>query len=195
MFAVIAPCAFAIIRGSEIVGFCTARAAVASDAAAVGTMRRWTEVPGLTTAAREVLLDGSADQRERAHDLVALLAARPLSPNHWLSLAAMRLGPGKPYAQVLAALKMSWVTGPNEAEPMWRRGLFGLLQWPLLPPAARSRTLRDLAGVITSGVFDDAEASLAKTVLVAKSARTRAEIAEGLRANLVPRADLARLGL
>ena len=57
----------------------------------------------------------------------------------------MRLATAAPYGDVLAALKMSAVTGANEDELMWRRGIFGLLQWEALPAAAQDRTIADLS--------------------------------------------------
>src|SRR5262245_8359113 len=117
--AVIALCAFAVIHGSNIVRFALARSEspVGRRADAV---RAWLAAPGLAAAAREAALTPVVDPadvdgaRRRGDGLAAMLAVRPLSSSAWLSLAGIWLVTAQPYQQVLAALTMSSVTGPNE---------------------------------------------------------------------------------
>jgi hypothetical protein len=102
---------------------------------------------------------------------------------------------GKSYEGVLAALMMSWLTGPNEGSVMWQRGLFGLLQWDFLPFDARERTLRDLAKSFAGGVVDSSGAESAKRILDAKPTETRLQIAGQLREHGVKPTALLLLGL
>ena len=75
--------------------------------------------------------------QRQAAELTALVAARPLSSQAWLSLAVFRLVARDELASVLAALRLSWLTGPNEGSVLWRRGVFGLALWEFLPADAR----------------------------------------------------------
>ena len=65
----------------------------------------------------------------RLNQLTALLSARPLDSEHWLSLAAIRHLAGEPIEKVLAVLRLSFLTGPNEGEVLLQRVLFGLSVW------------------------------------------------------------------
>ena len=200
-FAIIGLCAFAVIRGWSIAHFAEERARLASSQGEVGGVGRWIGVPGLTGAALETSLahmPGASDfdgARERAESLAALLSVRPLSSENWLSFAGMRLVTAQPYKEVLAALSMSSVTGPNEGRVMWQRGIFGLLLWQALPPEARRRTIGDLAGAIRETSVGDGEMRVAKIVLSAKSAEARSQISDLLRAEGVTEAKLDRIGL
>lgn len=200
-FAVIGLCAFAAIRGWSIAHFAQERARFASGQSAVGDFGRWIGVPGLTGAALETSLAPTAgatdidSARKRAESLAALVSVRPMSSENWLSFAGARLVTGQSYKEVLSALLMSSVTGPNEGMVMWQRGIFGLLLWQALPPDARRRTIGDLAGAIRGTSLGDREISVAKNVLSMKSAESRSVIADLLRAEGVAKAKLDRMGL
>ncbi|HZT88962.1 MAG TPA: hypothetical protein VFA12_13400 [Stellaceae bacterium] len=119
------------------------------------------------------------------------LIARPLSASDWLSLAAARLDEDKPYGTVLAALHMSFVTGPNEGSVMWQRGVFGLMQWEFLSEEDRTAIARDVAGAIA----DDADLAEARVVIAAKPLAVRRDIAALLRRQGATLAKFTRLGL
>jgi hypothetical protein len=199
--AIIAVCGFAAIRGWSIAQFAEQRARISSAASTVGGVGRWMGVPGLAGAALETALkqkpaaSGIDDAQKRAETLAKSLAVRPLSSKDWLQLAVMRLMTGEPQKQVLAALLMSSVTGPNEGGVMWQRGVLGLSLWQALPPDARQRTIDDLAGVFRVVPVGDGDMSAIKNVLDMKPAETRAAIADLLRAKGVTEADLDRMGL
>jgi hypothetical protein len=199
--AIIGLCAFAAIRGWSMAHFAEERARFASSQSEVAGVGRWIGVPGLTGAALETSLAqtvGASDidgVRKRAESLAALLSVRPLSSENWLSFAGMRLVTARPYNEVLAALLMSSVTGPNEGTVMWQRGIFGLLLWQALPSDARRRTIGDLAGAIGGGSVGDREMRAAKNVLGVKSMETRSAIADLLRAEGVTEVKLDRMGL
>lgn len=78
---------------------------------------------------------------------------------------------------------------------MLQRGIFGLLQWEVLPPETRERTIADLAGALLGTTVRDVEVNPAKNVLAGKSADVRREIADRLSAEGVAPSELARMGL
>jgi hypothetical protein len=194
-------CSFAIVRGWSIVRFVDARARFAAHGIGVEEIRAWDQAPGLRDAALQKSLTKIADMtdadgaRKRADDLHALLSVRPLSSVNWLSLSGMRLVAGQSEPEVLSALEMSWVTGPNEGSVMLQRGVFGILLWETLPPDARRRVIDDLAGAILLTPVGDSELNAVKNVLSEKSVDIRQEIARLMQAGSVPATQLARLGL
>lgn len=191
-------CGLTVVCGWNMMEFSRARARIASHEAAVGSLHRWIGFPGLTTAAIDASLkEGTAatDINERARELAALLAVKPFSPADWVSLAGMWVAAGEPYERVLASFTMSRLTGPNEGDVMWERGIFGLLQWDLLPPDARSYTVLDIAGPLVARIVTDSGMKIAERVLSTKSVDTRTQISALLRKEGVSPAQLTRLGL
>ncbi len=135
----------------------------------------------------------TGEQREA--ELNAVLAARPLSSQAWLSLAIFRLVAREQPASIVAALRLSWVTGPNESSVLWQRGVFGLALWDFLPADARERTTRDLARAIREDLVTDRQATAVTGMFGTKSADTRAQIRALLERQGLRPADLARIGL
>jgi hypothetical protein len=199
--AILGLCSFAIIRGWNIVRFVDAREHLKAHETRAEEIRAWDKVPGLQDAALQASLTRMADMtdadgaRKRAEDLTALLSIRPLSSVDWLSLSGMRLVAGRNQKDVLSALEMSWVTGPNEGSIMLQRGIFGILLWETLPPDARRRVIDDVAGAILETPVGDSELNVVKNVLSEKSVDIRQEIASLMQARSVPASQLARLGL
>lgn len=193
----VALCAFAAMRGWSLIDFAGVRATHKPGDAA----RAWIGVPAVTTAALDAALRDIAEQNgttaaeQRVALLTQLLAARPMSSIAWLSLAGMRVATGQPYETILAALKMSSVTGPNEAEVMWERGIFCLLQWEALPPDFQQRAIVDLAGPILTGIVNEPGQQLIRGVLSAKAPQVQAQIASMLRTQGVTIQDLKQIGL
>lgn len=192
-----------------LLGFGLARAAALArdydknrtvEAAAQDATQRWLGIPGLGGStlspplARIASLDPETGDR-RVAELTALLAARPLSSQAWLSLAVFRLVAREPPASILAALRLSWVTGPNESALLWQRGVFGLALWDLLPADARERTARDLARAIREELVADRQATAVGVMFDAKSADARTQIRDLLEKQGLRPADLARIGL
>jgi hypothetical protein len=200
-FAILGLCSFAIVRGWSIVRFVDARAHFAAHETGIEQIRSWDKAPGLRDAALQISLTKIADMtdadgaRKRADDLNALLKVRPLSSVNWLSLSGMRLVANENQKEVLSALEMSWVTGPNEGPIMLQRGVFGILLWETLPPDAHRRVIDDVAGAILGTPISDSEQNMVKNVLSEKSVDIRQEIASLMRAGSVPASQLARLGL
>ena len=194
-------CSFTIVRGWSIVRFVDARARFAAHETEVEQIRAWDKAPGLRDAALQISLTKIADTNDangaskRIDDLSALLSVRPLSSVDWLSLSGMRLIAGQNETEVLSALEMSWVTGPNEGSIMLQRGVFGILLWETLPPHAHRRVIDDVAGAILGTPLGDSELNAVKNVLSEKSVDIRQEIAGLMQAGSVPVTQLARLGL
>jgi hypothetical protein len=198
--ALIGLCGFTAVRGWSITEFAETRGRVASEGQ-VNHVNHWINVPGLADAALETSLAQLASAsdidgtRKRAEALATVLSLRPLSSENWLSLAGTWLVTDRPYGQVLVAIQMSSVTGPNEGAIMWQRGVFGLLQWDSLPPDARMQTIRDLAGSILGLSVDDVEIGVTKAVLSTKSAETRSQITDLLKVEGTSEIQLTRMGL
>jgi hypothetical protein len=199
--AILGLCSVAIVRGWSIVRFVDARAHFAAHKIGGEELRSWDTAPGLRDAALQISstsIAGMTDvdgARRRADDLSELLSIQPLSSVNWLSLSGMRLVAGQSETEVLSALEMSWVTGPNEGNIMLQRGVFGILLWETLPPDARRRVIDDVAGAILGTPVGDSELNVVKNVLGEKSVDIRQEIASLMRARSVPASQLARLGL
>ena len=199
--AILGLCSFSVVRGWNIVRFVDARAHLGSGETSIEAVRSWAGVAGLGSAALQASLTKMADvadvdgARKRADDLSALLSVRPLSPVNWSSLGGMRLVTGKPHKEVLEALAMSWVTGPNEGSVMWQRGMFGLLLWETLPANARKRVIDDVAGLMLGNFVSDREFAVANNVLSGKSVDTQREIAGLMQAESLSAIRIARLGL
>jgi hypothetical protein len=199
--AILALCSFAVARGWNIVRFVDARAHAGVHETGVEKIRSWDKTPGLRDAALQASLTKIADMtdadgaRKRADDLSNFLSIQPLSSANWLSLAGMRLVAGQPEKQVLAALTMSWLTGPNEGSVMLQRGVFGLLLWEVLPADLRKRVIDDVTGAILGAVAHDSELTAAKNILSTKSVDIREEIASLMLGKSLSATQLARLGL
>jgi hypothetical protein len=188
-------------RGWSIVHFVNVRGGGTASGDQPTAVRPWVAVPGLAGEALEASLaavpnptDTDATRKQR-EIFSAIISVRPLSSMTWLSLAGTRLVSGEAYDSVLRALAMSSLTGTNEGFVMLRRGIFGLVQWELLPPDVRKRVIADLAGPILEAATPDEEIGPAKAVLSGKTSDTRHEIADLLRAEGVLAKDLARMGL
>jgi hypothetical protein len=186
--------AWAAAQGWSVVAFATAR-----SEEGVAPTRAWVGSP-VAGAILDRRLDQLAAATEDApHQRLELLsqrlAVRPLSSAAWLSLAGMRAVTGGAYGEMLAALKMSAVTGPNEARIMWQRGLFSVLQWEMLPVEFRIQAARDLAGPLAAGLIDDADANLAARLVQAKPTESRGQIASMLAAQSLAAVALQRIGL
>ena len=194
-------CAFAAFRGWEVTGFAAAEANPGPVQGAADAFAAWHDVPGIAGAAREDSLHrivpgrNTPDNRNHIRALDQLLALRPLSSTEWLALAGARVVTNAPRPEVISALTMSYLTGPNEAAIMFDRALFGLLQWNKLPEDIRERIARDLGGVMLSGVVSDSGFRILKSVLNGEPPETRSKLSTMLTAEQVPVGQLRSVGL
>ena len=91
--------------------------------------------------------------------------------------------------QVLGALMLSMVTGPNEGYLMGERGIFGVSLWEDLSPDLKRHVGMDLAAeeILKNGKFRD--------VLSTKSEGVRSEVRSAILATgLAPKEVERRLG-
>jgi hypothetical protein len=120
-------------------------------------------------------------QTETPNDAAALesaledmAAVTPTSTSAWLALAAIRKARGASMDDVVAALRMSALTGSHEGFFAKRRALFGLAHWNEMPQAGREIIVRDMITSITPEDVDPA--SRYRRILTAKPEAERAEI-------------------
>jgi hypothetical protein len=198
--AVVVSCGFSMTCGWNIIRFVDARGHLHGQTG-IEKIRYWEKIPALRVAALQASLTQMSNvtdvdgARKRADDLSALLSLQPMSPVNWLSLSGMRLISGQSEKEVLAALEMSWVTGPNEGSIMLQRGIFGVMLWEILSTDARGRVIADLAGAILGMPTDDNELKAANNVLATKSVDIQEELATRLKAEGISATQLLRLGL
>jgi hypothetical protein len=128
----------------------------------------------------------------RLNQLTALLSAQPLDSVRWLSLAATRHLAGEPPKKVLAALRLSFLTGPNEGDVLVQRVLFGLSVWDELPADIQWRIAKDL----TIPGFSDSEKAKIRTVLLTQPESVRMALRDLLREQgTVSAESLSKMGL
>jgi hypothetical protein len=155
----------------------------------------WASVPGLASTARQAEmmdkinpsdLTAANDRREA---LSAFLSIKPLSAYHWLLLSGVDFATAQRMDDVLDALMLSALTGPNEGYVMVERGIFGLSVWEDLPPDLKSRVAADLTA---ERITDNPNL---RAVLSSKPQKVRNELRAALLAlGRLPK-DVERLGL
>src|SRR5262249_46354268 len=113
--------------------------------------------------------------------LSEILSIKPLSSMDWFSLSTMRLVTDQSTEDVLASLKLSMLTGPNEAYIMVKRGIFGASLWETLSPDLKSRVAYDLVPTLFPHTpAEGAESGKLRALLSAKPEHVRQEIREAL---------------
>ena len=188
--AVVGICGLPVWQGFDLIRYATADSK--PEAA-----HPWFAVSGLAFSAREYALtsvDDSSDDkaiRKRHDELAEMLTLRPLSSYYWEQLAEIRLTAHEVPTKAVEALELSAVTGPNEGYIITHRGLFGILQWELLPPEIQKRVVADL---VTRRLSDSDVAWLKKT-LSEKTEQVRQEIHLALQAQAYSKDNFARIGL
>src|SRR5262249_36774376 len=147
----------------------------------------WGAVPGIASKALQVGLTDEVNPSDmmvayrRREILSEILSIKPLSSMDWLSLSAMRLFTDQSTEDVLASLRLSTLTGPNEAYIMVKRGIFGVSLWEQLSPDLKSRVAYDLAPILFPRTpAEGAENGKLRAHLSAKPEPVRKEIREAL---------------
>lgn len=159
----------------------------------------WIHTPGLATRANGLRLGiiYTADPPDIigvSHALVDLAEAGPTSAETWEALTEMRSGRGDHMDGVLAAFRMSALTGSHEGRIMKRRALFGIAHWAEMPERDRNTVVRDLAG--TARLADFGRADDYRVVIDLKSQTERDEIRAALMGSGLADNDLMQaLGL
>jgi hypothetical protein len=114
----------------------------------------------------------------------------PTSTATWLALAEVRLARNDPKERMLAAFRMSALTGSHEGFFMMRRAVFGLEHWTDLPDPDRRIVVRDL--LATVGPAHRFETRY-RRVLAAKSEAERDDIRAALTASGLATKDALQL--
>jgi hypothetical protein len=146
---VIGICGVAAFSGWNIAHFSFAMRDADSSKKRVAA-REWTSVPGVASTARQADIMDKINPsdltaaNERRETISALLSIRPLSSYHWLMLSSMEFATAQRMDDVLDALTLSALTGPNEGYIMVERGMFGLSIWEDLPPDLKRRVAIDI---------------------------------------------------
>jgi hypothetical protein len=191
----VAICAFSVLRGSSIAHFSVAMTNSNPSEKRGESVFTWMAVPGIASVAlqsqltEKIDLSDSKAVNRRREALSALLSLRPLSSIDWLLLSDMGLITDQPMEQILEALMLSMMTGPNEGYVMADRGIFGVSLWEDLSPDLRRHVGMDLADeeILKKGKFRD--------VLSTKSDGVRSEVRTAILATgLSPKEVERRLG-
>lgn len=139
----------------------------------------WQNTSSVAAVARSDTLE--LIQAEAPNDTAALQAAMeemaavtPTSTSAWLALAGIRKAQGASMEDVLAAFRMSALTGSHEGYFATQRAVFGLVHWKELPQADRQIVVRDI--LTSAGTADAASAVRYGRILAAKSETEREEI-------------------
>ena len=191
---IIGICVFSVAWGLSIVRFSLATANISSSENRTETILAWTAIPGIASAALQSQVSKKVDPSDlkaanrQREALSAIISLKPLSSVDWLLLSGMRLITDQPMEQVLDALMLSMVTGPNEGYVMADRGIFGASLWEDLSPDLRRRAAVDLAA-------EEIDGGKIRAILSEKSERVRGELRSAILATgLSPKEVERRLG-
>ena len=160
-------------------------------------LSQWANVSGTSGEAREFLLavtraESPDDYRAIEQAISEAAAASPAWDSEWLALTEARVASGAPLESVLAAFRMSDLTGSHEGPAMFQRALFGLDHWDQLPAADRRTVVRDLLATRSDEHVD----LRYRDLLAAKPEPLRDDIRAALAASgLAPPQVLQALGL
>jgi O-antigen ligase len=177
---VIAACGLMIWKGCDIVGFRLAQARAQDRAEAASA---WASVPGVASYALNAVVSAPLEPinpqtvAHRLDEIGALLSVHPLASEHWLSLSGMRHVAGQPMRKVLAPLRLSFSTGPNEGEVLLQRAMFCVSLWEDLPADIQWRVAKDL--VVPA--FSDPDKARLRTVMLAQPESVRTQVRDLLR--------------
>jgi hypothetical protein len=191
----VAACGLMIWKGCDIVGFRLAQGRAQDRAEAANA---WASVPGVASYALNAVVSAPLEPinpqtvAHRLDEIGALLSVQPLASEHWLSLSGMRHLAAQPMEKVLAPLRLSFSTGPNEEEVLLQRAMFCVSMWEDLPADIQWRVAKDL------GIpgFSDPDKTKLRTVLLAQPESVRTQVRDLLREQGgVSAESLSQLGL
>jgi hypothetical protein len=110
----------------------------------------------------------------------------------WQALAEARLAAGAPFESVLAAFRMSDLTGSHEGFVMYGRAIFGLEHWTQMPEADRPTVIRDVLAVFGPGTPSGDFLQRYREMLAAKPEVERADIRAALSASGLATQEMLR---
>jgi hypothetical protein len=185
--AMIGICGFSVAQGWRIVHFSRAMVNIDSSEKRAAIINTWNAVPGLAATALRVDLTDAINSSDlpaanrRREALAAILSIEPLSSVNWLSLSGRQLVTDQPMEQVLDSLRLSTMTGPNEANVMPERAIFALSLWEVLSPDLKSHVAIDLGPMISPRTPEEgAGIGKFRAVLATKPERVRNELRNAL---------------
>ncbi|HEY7299129.1 MAG TPA: hypothetical protein VH684_14585 [Xanthobacteraceae bacterium] len=143
------------------------------------------DVPGAAERARElrlaIVLRQTPNDRAAVEEAISAIAERsPTSTPAWLALAEARSARAAPIEDVLAAFRMSALTGSHEGYLMTDRAIFGLEHWAELPEQDRRTVIRDLATSVPQLGADRPRSILGEKSAPEREAIRSALVASGL---------------
>jgi O-antigen ligase len=192
---VAAACGLMIWKGSDIVGFRLAQARAQDRAEAASA---WVSVAGVASYALNAVVSAPLEPinpqtvAHRLDEIGGLLSVQPLASGQWLSLSAMRHLAGQPMEKVLAPLRLSFWTGPNERGVLLERAMFCLSIWEDLPADIQWRVAKDLA---VPG-FSGADKAKLRTIILSQPQSVRTSVRDLMREQGAASAEsLSEIGL
>src|SRR6266536_5453785 len=173
----------AVYGGTELVSFDTVATPLIADVAAKRATQpidssmqpfvsTWADVTGVATRARRlslqiVLTEAPQDTAALEQAMSQLAENSPTIVSAWLALAETRAARDAPMESVLAAFRMSALTGSHEGYMMMHRAIFGLEHWTELPGPDRRTVIRDILTTASDAHF---RSPRYRSILAAKSA-------------------------
>ena len=132
------------LAGEEIVS-----SAGAEQGSISGAVPNWKNTSGVAARARSLSLDivlakTPGDTAAIDNALRELAEGSPTSVAAWQALLTFGQASGAPKESVLAAFRMSALTGSHEGYFVMQRAIFGLEHWPDLPEVDRRTVMRDV---------------------------------------------------
>ena len=189
--------------GANIIAFARLEARLAGEEIAssgsgrhsqLGAVAGWKDTAGVAARARSLSLDvvlaeTPADRAAVDNALRELAAGSPTSVAAWQALVAYRVTTGAPIQSVLAAFRMSALTGSHEGYFVMQRAIFGLEHWSDLPEADRRTVTRDI--LLTAPTWDfGRRGERYRAILAKKSNAERDDIRASLTASGLASAEV-----
>jgi hypothetical protein len=153
---------------------------------ALEAVSAWTNTSSVEAAARALVLDIVLSENSRDFAAIEgalneLVIGSPASTATWEALAEVRKARGESMDRVLAAFRMSVLTGSHEGYFMMQRAVFGVKYWNEMPEQDRRTVVRDLLG--SFGPDAGAAGLTLRKIMAAKSQIERDEIKAALLAS------------
>jgi hypothetical protein len=160
----------------------------------------WADVTGVAKRARrlslQIVLTETPDDITALEQAMSQLAENsPTMVSAWLALAETRSARGAPRESVLAAFRMSALTGSHEGYMMMQRAMFGLEHWTELPEFDRRTVIRDLLATVSVWEHLGNARQRYRRILAAKSAAEQDDIRAALVASGAIKNVLQALGV
>lgn len=148
-------------------------------------LQAWTSSQGVQVRARNaigLLAAAAGDPARIENAVINFLMVEPTAGAQWLELARLRWSRNAAVGDVFAALQMSRLSEPLEANTMNHRTPFLLRLWELLPMDEQNFTVNQL--VELNGRFDEPTLKDLRSALSSKPASVREQIKSRLRARV-----------